>query len=91
MKILGAPSKFLPQLIIQQAIIITLASGLLCIILYFPLVSFIESISPEVSTTTTLLHILIVLTIGLIMGMISSVIALSRLRRIYPLEVFYER
>lgn len=91
MKILGAPSKFLPQLIIQQAIIITLASGFLFIILYFPLVSFIESISPEVSTMTTLFHILIVLTIGLVMGMISSVIALSRLRRIYPLEVFYER
>lgn len=91
MKILGAPSGFLPQLIVQQAIIITLASGLLCIILYSPLVSLIERISPEVSTITTLSHILIVISIGLSMGILSSVIALSRLRKIYPLEVFYER
>jgi len=91
MKILGAPSGFLPRLIIQQAIFITLLSGLMSVVVYFPLVSMIETISPEVSTITTPYQILIVLSVGLLMGMVSSVIALHRVRKIYPLEVFYER
>ena len=91
MKILGAPSGFLPQLIIQQAVFISLASGILSVLLYFPLVLVIEKLSPEVSTITTVSQIFIVLIIGLMMGMLASVIALSRLRKIYPLEVFYER
>ncbi|MDT3696002.1 MAG: FtsX-like permease family protein [Ignavibacterium sp.] len=91
MKILGSPSGFLPKLIIQQAVFISLISGGLSLILYFPLVSIIEKLSPEVSTITTLSQILIVLIVGLLMGVLSSIIALSRLRKIYPLEVFYER
>jgi putative ABC transport system permease protein len=91
MKMLGAPSGFLPQLIIQQALFITLTSGLLSVLLFFPLVLTIEQLSPEVSTITTPFQILVVLSIGLIMGMLASVMALSRLRKIYPLEVFYER
>ena len=91
MKILGAPSVFLPKLIIQQAILISLVSGVLSVMLYFPLVEIIETLSPEVSTITTPFQIMIVLTVGLLMGMLSSIIAFSRLRRIYPLEVFYER
>jgi putative ABC transport system permease protein len=91
MKILGAPSGFLPQLIIQQAVFITLTSGLLSVLLFFPLVLTIEQLSPEVSTITTPFQILVVLSIGLFMGLLASVVALSRLRKIYPLEVFYER
>ena len=91
MKILGAPSGFLPQLIVQQAVFITLISGLMSVLIYFPLVSLIEKLSPEVSTITTPFQIIIVLSVGLVMGMLASVIALSRLRKIYPLEVFYER
>ena len=91
MKILGAPSAFLPKLIIQQAVFITIISGLLSVLLYFPLVAMIEKLSPEVSTITTPIQVMIVLSVGLMMGMLASVIALSRLRKIYPLEVFYER
>lgn len=91
MKILGAPSGFLPKLIIQQAVFISLTSGLLCVLLYFPLISVIEQLSPEVSTVTTVYQIIIVLIAGLLMGVLSSAIALSRLRKIYPLEVFYDR
>ncbi len=91
MKILGSPSGFLPKLIMQQAIFISLTSGVLGVLLYFPLVKIIEKLSPEVSTVTTALQICLVLAVGLLMGILSSVIALSRLRKIYPLEVFYER
>ena len=91
MKILGSPSGFLPKLIIQQALFISVTSGILSVLLYFPLVKVIEMSSPEVSTVTTAPQILIVLAVGLLMGLLSSLIALSRLRKIYPLEVFYER
>ena len=91
MKILGSPSGFLPRLIIQQALFISITSGVLSILLYFPSVKIIEMVSPEVSTITTAPQIIIVLAVGLLMGLLSSLIALSRLRKIYPLEVFYER
>lgn len=91
MKILGSPSGFLPGLIIRQALIISAASGIVSVLLYFPVVNLIEKLSPEVSTVNTPLQILLVLAVGLLMGMLSSVIALSRLRKIYPLEVFHER
>ncbi len=91
MKILGSPSGFLPRLIIQQALVISLASGVLSVLLFFPVADLIEKVSPEVSTVTSPLQIAIVLTVGLVMGLLGSVIALSRLRKIYPLEVFYER
>jgi len=91
MKILGAPRIFLPKLIIQQALFICISAGILSVLIYFPLTYVIEQVSPEITTKTTFLQIIIVLAIGLLMGMLSSVIALSRLRKVYPLEVFYER
>jgi putative ABC transport system permease protein len=91
MKILGSPAGFLPKLIIQQALLISISSGVLSVLLYFPLVDLIEKVSPEVSTVTTTLQVVLVLAVGMLMGLLSSVIALSRLRKIYPLEVFYER
>ncbi len=89
MKILGSPSYFLPALIIRQAVFISLASGLLCALLIIPVTNLVERISPEVSTVTTINQVIIVLSIGILMGLISSAIALGRLRKIYPLEVFY--
>lgn len=91
MKILGASRFFLPKLILQQALFICLSADALSIIIYFPLVFIIEQISPEISTKTTVFQIIVVLAVSLVMGMLSSIIALNRLRKIYPLEVFYER
>ncbi len=91
MKILGSPSGFLPKLIIQQALFISISSCILSVLLYFPLVTLIEKVSPEVSTVTTPLQVILVFAAGILMGLLSSLIALSRLRKIYPLEVFYER
>lgn len=91
MKILGSPRAFLPKLVIEQALLISLISGALSVVLYFPLADIIERVSPEVSTVTTPFQVMMVVLVGLLMGLLSSLIALSRLRKIYPLEVFYER
>jgi ABC-type antimicrobial peptide transport system permease subunit len=91
MKILGAPNGFLPGLVIQQAVIRCFISGVTAIIFFFPIAGVIENISPEVSTKTNLIQIIIVFATGLVMGLISSLISIQCLRRIYPLEVFYEK
>jgi ABC-type antimicrobial peptide transport system permease subunit len=90
-KILGAPKDFLPKLIIKQSLIIIITAAALSLIFFFPVVFLIENISPEVGTKTTLLHFLLVLSAGILMGLISSFISIKRLRKIYPLEVFYDK
>ncbi len=88
MKTLGSPSFFLPKLIIQQSFLIILFAVILALILFFPLVELIENISPEVSTKTSFAQIAFVILVSIIMSLISSSVALQRLRKIYPLEVF---
>lgn len=91
MKTLGATSGFLSSLVIKQALLIIFAAGVSGIVLYFPIVSGIHRLSPEVSTENTFLQIILVMLISAIMGLISSFVAIQRVRKIYALEVFHER
>ena len=59
--------------------------------LYFPITVLIHQLSPEVSTENTYLQILFVLLIAVLTGLLSSFIAIRRIRKIYALEVFYDR
>jgi putative ABC transport system permease protein len=88
MKTLGAPNGFLPKLVIQQSFIIISMSLISGVILFFPLVGIIENLSPEVSTKTSLLQIIFIIVAAALMSLISSLAALQRLRKIYPLEAF---
>ena len=88
MKALGAPKGFIPSLVIQQGLILAGSGMTLAIISFFPLVSVVESLSPEVSAESSLGQIIVV-AIGVVMiSLISSIIPNRRLRHIYPLEVF---
>jgi len=88
LKALGAPAGFLPWLIIKQAVILSLCGMMAAIVLFFPLMKFVEKISPEVAGESTVRHIAFVLAgIGIIC-LVSSVIPIGKLRKIYPLEVF---
>jgi len=87
-KILGSPNIFLPGIVIQQSLLIMFVSCITAVILYFPISEIIESISPEVSSKTSLLQIVIVLLISGIMSLVSALISIHRLKRIYPLEAF---
>lgn len=91
MKTLGATSGFLSSLVIKQALLIIVTAGLCGIILYFPIASGIHRLSPEVSTENTYQQILFVMLIAVLMGLLSSFVAIQRIRKIYALEVFYER
>jgi len=88
MKAIGSPSRSLPRLVIQQALLLSSAGCIVALILFFPMVSLIERISPEVSTKSSAEQIVIVLLIVGVMSLISSFISMQRLRRIYPLEAF---
>jgi ABC-type antimicrobial peptide transport system permease subunit len=91
MKTLGAASGFLSSLVVKQALLIILAAGICGTALYFPITVLIHQLSPEVSTENTYLQILFVLLIAVLTGLLSSFIAIRRIRKIYALEVFYDR
>jgi putative ABC transport system permease protein len=88
MKALGAPKGFLPSLIVQQSILICLAGSALALIFFFPMVSIIERIAPEVSSKSSPEQIVVVVAAVVFIGLVSSFIAMHRLRHIYPLETF---
>jgi putative ABC transport system permease protein len=88
MKAIGAPNGFIPKLVIQQALVLSGIGVIVAIVLFFPLVTLVEKVSPEVSAISSLNQIAAV-TIGVgIISLISSIIPNRKLRKIYPLEVF---
>lgn len=87
-KTLGSPKGFVSGMVISQSVIISLAGCLAAIILYFPLVNFIERVTPELSTKTSVLQIFSVVAVVLAMSVVSSLISMQRLRGIYALEAF---
>jgi putative ABC transport system permease protein len=89
MKALGASVGFIPGLVIKQALILAGTGMTLAIILFFPLISVIETISPEISAESSVLQIIIVMISLGVISLVSSVIPNLRLRQIYPMEVFH--
>ncbi|MBI4428376.1 MAG: ABC transporter permease [Ignavibacteriales bacterium] len=88
MKALGAPQGFLPMLIVQQSMLISIVGSVLAVALFFPLVSVIEAVAPEVSSQTSPEQIAIVVLAVSCISLLSSFLAMQRLRHIYPLETF---
>ena len=88
MKILGSPNGFLPLVVTKQALAITTIGNVVALILFFPVVAAIEKISPEVSARSSLEQIVVVGVIVWAISLLSALISIQRLRRIYPLEVF---
>jgi ABC-type antimicrobial peptide transport system permease subunit len=88
MKILGAPRGFLPGIITWQAILIIIVSFIIALILFFIMVEIVEAISPEISTKTSLTQIGLTFILATILGFLSALFSMRRLRHIYPLEVY---
>jgi putative ABC transport system permease protein len=88
LKTLGSPKWFLRRLIIAQSLLISFSACIVAIIIFFPLVKALEKITPEISTKSSIGQVLIVvLTVGVI-SLLSSLISVRKLRRIYLMEVF---
>jgi putative ABC transport system permease protein len=88
MKTIGSSSNFLWQLVIEQSLLICVFASVIAVIFFFPMVLLVENLSPEVSTKTNIVQILMVILIVIIMSLLSSLISIQRLRKIYPLEAF---
>lgn len=88
LKTLGSPAEFLPKLILLQGLAISLSGFLVALVIFFPTVAMIEMISPDVSTKSSWLQIMIVFFTVFCISILSSTFALQKLRHIYPTEAF---
>jgi putative ABC transport system permease protein len=88
MKALGAPNRFIPGIVIQQAIMLALAGLVIALLLFNPMLSAIKKFSPTISAQTSFSQVAVV-TAGLFgISLFSTIFPLLRQRRIYPLDVF---
>ena len=88
MKAVGSPPRFITGVIISQAVILTMTGLAIALVLFFPMVALVEMISPEVSAKTSIYQMLIVSLGVFTISLISSVLPIRKIRKIYPLEVF---
>ena len=88
LKAVGAPQWFLPRLITGQALMITMAASAVSLMMFYPLVVLIETLTPEISTLSSVNHVVVVAGAAVLLGLVSSFLSAERLRRIYPLEAF---
>ena len=88
MKAVGSPRGFIAATIVSQSVILSLTGLAFALILFFPMTAVIERISPEVSSKTSLLQVVVVSLGVVIISLVSSVLPVQRIRKIYPLEVF---
>jgi ABC-type antimicrobial peptide transport system permease subunit len=88
MKALGAPAGFIPGLVVVQAFCLAGAGTVLGTGAFFPLSRLVERLSPEITALAAPAHIAIVVAGAIAVSLLSSLLPIQRLRRIYPLEVF---
>jgi ABC-type antimicrobial peptide transport system permease subunit len=88
LKVIGSPSKFLPRLVIEQAMLISSAACIAALFIFYPVVFLIESVLPEVNTKSSVEQVLAVIVMVWLVSFISSLFSSHRIRKIYPLEVF---
>lgn len=88
MKAIGSPHGFISGLIVRLSAILSVSGLFIGLVLFFPMVSIIERISPEVATKTSVLQILVVSSGVMLISMISSFLPNMNVHNIYPLEVF---
>ncbi len=88
MKALGCPRYFILKLVLRLSASLA-AGGLLCgILAYFPVVSIISNISPEIETRSSLYQIILISSGVLVISILSSLWSSAKIKRIYPLEAF---
>lgn len=87
-KTLGAPPHFLPSVIATQALALSFAGSAVAVAGFFPLTALLSTLAPEVSTRISTLEVIVVCGAALALGLVSSLLAIQKLRRIYPLEAF---
>lgn len=88
MKMLGARPRFLSSLVIEQAVWITLAGCLGAFALFWPVMQGVEWLFPEIAVVVVPWHAGLTLAVAGAVAGFSALIAIRRIRSIYPMEVF---
>jgi ABC-type antimicrobial peptide transport system permease subunit len=90
MKMLGANGSYMAGQIFCQSFMLCLFGMIIALILFYPLVESVTFLAPEITIISSLQQFLVVFFIGGVISVVSALISLHRLRKIYPLEVYYE-
>lgn len=88
LKTLGSPQSFLFKLVISQGFFLSTGACVVALVLFAPLTGLVEVLSPEVGIRSSFIHVVLIVLVVWGLGLLSSIIALHRLRKIYPLEAF---
>jgi len=88
MKALGAPAFHVPRLVVRQALWIAGFGLGAALVLFWPLLALLEALSPVVEARATLLDVVGVAVGVAVIGLVSSLLPIHRVRRIYALEAF---
>lgn len=88
LKALGSPRRILRATVLTQAFTLGWAGSLVAFAAIGPLAGVVETLAPEVSTRIEMMTLAAAFGSTGLMSLLSSWIALRRLRTVYPLEVF---
>lgn len=87
-KALGSPHGYITGLVMLQSIMLSFTGLVLGVLLFFPMIHLVGFITPEVANTTSVSQILIVSAGVMHISVLSSILPIRKIRKIYPLEVF---
>ena len=88
MKVLGVPGSALTRLVLALAFLIAAGGIAVALAAFFPLCAALERVAPEVTAATSLEHIVWAAAAVVSISVVSALVALRRVRGIYPLEAF---
>lgn len=88
MKALGSPAGFVAGLVVAQSLVLAGSGLLMGVVCFFPLMKLVENLAPEVSVLMSGFNLAIVGVGVLGISLISSILPVRKLRKIYPMEVF---
>lgn len=88
MKALGAPYSYNIIQVLSQSMMLAVSGLVVAIILVRPMTILVERLTPEVLMRTSLTHVGIAAVGILIISLISTLLPIQKLRKVYPLELF---
>lgn len=88
MKALGAPTGFIPSIVIQQSLMLAISGFFIALFLFDPMLDAVKRFSPTISAKSSFNQVMIVLAGLLVISLLSTILPLLRQRSIYPLDVF---
>lgn len=89
LKMLGMENRNLASMVMEQSGTLIIAGILIALLFYYPTMQLVETLTPEITMISSLYHFIWILLLAFIIGIVSSIVALRRLKTIYALEVFH--